>query len=503
MGKPLTIYVLFLEAVFVFSRGLFYAAGASFDTAPLYSFIQYIDPVLLRTRLFESLFYLHSQPPLFNLFLGILLKCVPHHFVAAANGIYLLLGQAMMFALFFLMVRLGVRPLIAFAGTAIFMVSPAVLLYENVLFYEYPAAVLMLWAGLWLHRFAETRRAFEGHMFFVTLALLGLLKSVFHLSWFMLIGAGVWAALKLPWRRMIAIAGIPLVILGGVYVKNLIVFGHPTLSHVMLAGNLLNMAANIWPQAQIKRLYDEGSISSTTAVAVLSPYDIFTPSETVRLAKIEIDRTAKTGIPILDRVRNETNAQYSIHSMLAFNNHSAYLKDALFLLRRDTKNYIFSLERSILAYFFPGPTDMTVANRKFIRDYEDSFNFPFHHLNRINGGELYEKYLLRWDSFHLLKWDRRALIWLSVVITLHIWAILFGAKRMLELEGENPKSVAPWLTLGFMLFNLVFVFAASVLVSWWGTNRYRFNVETFFWALFMLLLTRFLGQFRFRTRSHS
>jgi hypothetical protein len=55
------------------SRAAAYAAGVRFDSSPLAFCWQLVDPDLLRTRLLESLFYLHGQPPLFNLYLGVLL----------------------------------------------------------------------------------------------------------------------------------------------------------------------------------------------------------------------------------------------------------------------------------------------------------------------------------------------------------------------------------------------------------------------------------------------
>ena len=45
--------------------------------------MQYLDPLLLKSDLLKSLFYLHSQPPIFNLFLGIVLKLSQqfHHYL--------------------------------------------------------------------------------------------------------------------------------------------------------------------------------------------------------------------------------------------------------------------------------------------------------------------------------------------------------------------------------------------------------------------------------------
>ena len=65
--------LMWLIAAFVISHIVYYAMGVRFDeTSPL-TFAQYLDEALLKHNLLESLLYLHSQPPLFNLFLGIVL----------------------------------------------------------------------------------------------------------------------------------------------------------------------------------------------------------------------------------------------------------------------------------------------------------------------------------------------------------------------------------------------------------------------------------------------
>jgi hypothetical protein len=56
-----------LSAVFVVSRIAYYLLGVRFDARPILTFFQFIDPELLKHRLLESLYYLHIQPPGFNL----------------------------------------------------------------------------------------------------------------------------------------------------------------------------------------------------------------------------------------------------------------------------------------------------------------------------------------------------------------------------------------------------------------------------------------------------
>ena len=55
---------IIILAVFIASRLIFSFMGGAFIAKPLAFAMQYLDPVLLKDDLLQSLFYLHSQPPL-------------------------------------------------------------------------------------------------------------------------------------------------------------------------------------------------------------------------------------------------------------------------------------------------------------------------------------------------------------------------------------------------------------------------------------------------------
>ena len=91
-GERIGPALLVILATFALSRLALYSAGVRFDASTLSWYHQYIEPALLRDRLFESLLNLHSQPPGFNLALGLALKLAPVHFAALIHGAYVLLG---------------------------------------------------------------------------------------------------------------------------------------------------------------------------------------------------------------------------------------------------------------------------------------------------------------------------------------------------------------------------------------------------------------------------
>ena len=93
---PGTLIVL---AAFAISRILYWYAGLRFDAGPVDKYWQFIDPVLMKTRLMESLFYLHMQPPGFNLAVGLTVKLFPNLYPAVLQAIYLIIGIALAFSL--------------------------------------------------------------------------------------------------------------------------------------------------------------------------------------------------------------------------------------------------------------------------------------------------------------------------------------------------------------------------------------------------------------------
>src|SRR5262245_29773894 len=108
---------LYALLVFAVSRLLYAVLGVSYQVHPPAGLAQILDVQLLRTRLLESIYYLHSQPPLFNLFLGALVKYFPY--VLGFKIIYLLLGAAMTLALFHTQLRLKMAPQLALIFTSL------------------------------------------------------------------------------------------------------------------------------------------------------------------------------------------------------------------------------------------------------------------------------------------------------------------------------------------------------------------------------------------------
>src|SRR3954447_15928112 len=103
-----TAPVVFLVAAFAASRLVYRLAGVRFDASTLPTFVQFVDPELLRHHLASRIWYLHTQPPLYNLYLGVLLKAAGGSFTGVAHATSLVAGLALAVAIYALLRRLGV-----------------------------------------------------------------------------------------------------------------------------------------------------------------------------------------------------------------------------------------------------------------------------------------------------------------------------------------------------------------------------------------------------------
>ncbi|MDX1390037.1 MAG: hypothetical protein R3344_12655, partial [Acidobacteriota bacterium] len=87
MLRRCSLYV-WVVIVFIASELLAGYLGIRFADETLGTLYQYLDPEILREDLTRGLFYLHAQPPLFNLFLGIVVKLFPESYAFVFSFVF-------------------------------------------------------------------------------------------------------------------------------------------------------------------------------------------------------------------------------------------------------------------------------------------------------------------------------------------------------------------------------------------------------------------------------
>jgi hypothetical protein len=144
---------MILIILFFTARGLYFSSGVSFDQSPLQWAWQVIDPVLLKSDLLTSLWFDPAQPPLFNLFLGLVLQSTGDLSETVFAIFYLFMGLASMLLVFQLLWPFSKS--VAFIITALWAVSPAMASLEQQQMQHHnrwPILIMIVLSGLALLR---------------------------------------------------------------------------------------------------------------------------------------------------------------------------------------------------------------------------------------------------------------------------------------------------------------------------------------------------------------
>ena len=186
------IYGLILVLIYVLSRIFFTIKGGIFLATPLSFAKQYLDPILLETDLLAAHFTcIHSH--LSSTFSWV--SCLKFHLLPSLSFEILFKTAGVLIPLLFfdILTTFGIRSLLAFILTIIFMLNPTLILYEHLLYYTYIEAFCVLLALFSLLHWTTSKKIMYLLLFWTTLLCLGMIRSLFHPFFFLL------TALSLTW----------------------------------------------------------------------------------------------------------------------------------------------------------------------------------------------------------------------------------------------------------------------------------------------------------------
>jgi len=432
-GSPNAMGLAVVAIGFVLSRLYFCWLGVRFETSSLEWYWQVLDPQLLTDRLLESLFYLHAQPPLFNLMLGVGLKLSPDHSRVLFHVVFAGVGLVMALSVYLLLTRFGLSPLIAAVLVLLYATSPNWLMYENWLFYDFPNAVALVLAGAALLVFGRTDSLRWLVVFFALLTAVVWTRSLFHLVWFAGCVGLVVVARPRRWRTVGVAMVVPLLLILALFTKNLVVFGFFG-SSSWLGMSLTRMTTAEMDPVEREEWVREGRLS---AVALVPP---FSPVETYESGGVPI---TDCGIPALGWRLRSTGAPNF--------NHLAYLEvsrtslsDALTVIRLHPGLYLRSVVRSVARFFwspvnYPPFRDNLVAITSTYRLFESTVNLP------------------------------------PVAAMLGLLTFAYGGVRVWRwLRGSGSGGD---VFFAFAVFTIGWVFCVSSLLEFGENFRFRFAVE--------------------------
>jgi hypothetical protein len=452
---------------FVVSR-LFYLGllGLSFDESSLIDFLQYVDVPLLKNHLWESLYYLHSQPPGFNLFLGVVLQAFPESHALVFRMVFIGLGLLLTLSLFTLMVRLGVSAGISAALTILFSASPTVVLYESWLYYGYPAAALLCFAAVLLHRFAVRKELYVGLAFFSVLTLMAYIWPLFHLIWFVFFCLVILYILRADAKNVALAACLPLLAVGALCAKNYVVFGSFTTGGDVIT-SIQGLKATTYyeiPEDEHRSLIEQGKLTPMSLIPRSSIGNVETYTDM-------IGAPPKTGVAVLDQVR-KANGESNFNYVGLLKVAKLVSQDNRYFLRTRPDVYLRHVFQNCKLYFLPASDGWMFQDWRF----KDPKGRRPAGIQRLD--HLYNLMLLgqRWPSapaYFLV-------VGLPVLLAFGCYA---GAK------ASRGKDLASFITLFFLVANILYVTLAMMVFGEEDFNRYRFTVDAFYVTLLGLLIS--------------
>ncbi len=463
--------VLGLAAAFALSRLAYFALGVRFNDYPLGVYWQFLPVRLLRTRLIESLLHLHAQPPLYNLYLGSVLKLAGDRPAILFHAVNLLLGLGVLLGSCALMRRLGVSRLPALLLSLWFVTSPAFVAYENWLFYTLPMAFLLLLSALLLELFLRRGTLLSGAAFFSVLFAIAASRSLFHLAWFLAIVLGLLATRSVPRRTLLKAAAMPLVLLLALHAKNLALFGEWSLSSWM-GMNLARLTLGELPAETRERLVAEGRLSLASRAVPFSPPDQY-PAELFVLPP-RFARVPALASP--EKLNDSVNFNHIGYLRVS----DLYLRDALDVMRREPGLYLKAVAQAWEIYF-RSPSSLKflgVDNRRVLATLFDAYDYacfgrvPWIGFPRGEHGEA---------EFS----GARYLLLLLGLPLLFGFGVLVAGGRAGAALGKQQR-----LVVGYLCFNIAWVALVGNLLELGENKRFRFETDPLSLALLGLLAKR-------------
>jgi hypothetical protein len=408
---------------------------------------------LVAAHPWRTLLNLHGQPPLWNLFGAFMYGLFGNAFMSAIHVVHVLLGAALVAMLYALVARLTGRPRVALALAVLFALNPALVLYEAWGLYAMATAFLALAACGLVSRYEATSRwACIAAAYGVCVALVMTRSLYAPLLLAPLAAAAV--SLAPPGRRARA-AAIVLVLslpVAGWIGKNAVRFGVYGMSS-WLGQNVWRVVSSNYSQDELGALAARGVIAPVTA----AHWPFKKPA-----ALREWGFDAVAGVPELDG--DDLNNVNVIAISRTFG------ASAWQLLLHDPVRYARGAARAF--YFYTSPT------ARHANFYANRLRMEWHE-------RVYDGWLLAADWLRLPDDRGRSGALFAGLLAAATALGLHRARAECRAAGVGLAGWArahPTLCLLALLatYNLV----VGCLIEFGDNERFRFDVEAHYWALF-------------------
>ena len=454
MLRRFSVY-LWVVGVFVASEALARYLGIRFASETLGTLYQYLDPTVLREDLARGLYDLHAQPPLFNFFLGVVVKMFPETDGAVFSALYGAMALGTLFGMAWLMRRFQIPDVVSGAVCLLFALSPSFPVYRNWLFYTLPVAFLLVASAVALTVYSEKSSRPALVTFSGLILAIMMTRSVFHPLWLVLAAAALvpFVHERLERKRFLLACAIPFLMTNLLFLKNYALVG--SYSGSTWLGLSL---AKRWPlsQREVAELKSRGKLPEFWQRRPFQEPDYY--------QRFGFFDNATNGLAVLD-------APYKSNGEPNFN-HRDYvaISDALFeadvgLIASYPGRYARRVVTSMMLFLQPGPNSV-----HFLVDYD------FERVHRYRDA---------WTQYVFLGGNVERPIRM-LAPPANLWLVLFP---VLLVAGARARPRGPFV---FMLVCIVWVSVVTNFIEIGENDRMRWEVEPFLAILFAFAVSRML-----------
>lgn len=428
--------------------------GVRFQYEALFTYWQYLDVDSLRYHALQGIWYMHGQPPLFNLLVAAVLKWSGGYEQAVFRIMWMAVSFCNALLLFrILKTRVSIWWL-PLAAALWYVLSPATILFENELFYTSFTALLLLLGIFFLDGFVRNRRSSFLLAFFGAACLLCLTRATFHLLWLGGIGCILCMGYyRKPVFKKVGVAGMASVLLvSGWYIKNAILFG--------------SFSVSSWAGINFSRIvFNDAAVRDSTSIAAIHPFLPISYYKQYISAGYTQQFAGWDDRVLLREMKSDTAINMNHAGYIQVSRR--YRKDCLDYIAKHPAGYLKNAVASFVIFFTPASSYFQVegnCNRLSVYDAVYSFN-----LSHLFTAEHDKKIALAFSALPKL------LIYLLVLFPL--------ARRVIARKRIS-------LTEATIAWTVLYVLITSTLLEYGENMRFRYEIE----PLFLILACEVLGK---------
>jgi hypothetical protein len=251
--------------------------GQRFNTDYLNYGWQLIPWDVLSTDPLRSVFYLHIQPPLWNLFLGLAAWFSPFSDRATLQVLMALIGFVVAWLAAALGRRLGLSRRASVIVALIATLHPEVLKGAFEPTYELATAGLLLAVLIAVADLTRRENVLRALVILASaVTVTALTRSLYHPAWALLIVIfGLWLMRhRINWKSSALVLSIPVIFMGSWMAKYEVMFGHATMSS-WFGMNMQRAVIPVLPKDDLDEMYAKGQISEIAMIGPFGKYELY------------------------------------------------------------------------------------------------------------------------------------------------------------------------------------------------------------------------------------